>query len=42
MLGNEGYRRDVKGLGYNIFDNGRFSLKEEGQLILKKVCDFLD
>lgn len=39
--GAEGYRRDVKDVDYNILNTGHFALEEEGQLIARKIREFL-
>lgn len=39
--GAEPYKRDLKNLDYNLIDTGHFALEEYGDLIARKILDFM-
>ena len=35
------YKRDLKNVEFNLLDTGHFALEEDGELIAKKIREFL-
>jgi pimeloyl-ACP methyl ester carboxylesterase len=36
------YKRDLKNLEFHLLDTGHFALEEDGEVIAKHICRFLD